>query len=271
MQHYTEMAERALLAGVTVSVVSLIGTECKLESLSVVAERTSGSVDRVDPVSLTEGALVGSLTGQPVIGYTVMAMVMLHSGLKFRGEFDDENENRNWVIKDLGNVRKGKELTFAYSFRSKKECDLTGIDRIPFQVQLLYTRPDGSRCLRVATAEVDVTDDRNEAEEKADIQVVGVHAAQRAARFAREGDYERAQMEARSAQRFMKRAGAEDTKVAAWSKNINGVDNALRNERKKECSAPITNKKGKRNARKDRGDECAVEICKANEIASYMF
>ena len=233
MQHYTEMAERALLAGVSVSLISLIGSECKLDSLSVVAERTSGSVSRVNPVSLTEDGLMSSLKNRPVIGYTVMAMVLLHSGLKFRGEFDDENEDRNWIVKDLGNVRTGKELTFAYSFRSKKECDLTGTDRIPFQVQLLYTRPNGMQCLRVATAEVDVTEDRIEAEKAADIAVVGVHAAQRAARYAKEGDFERAQMEARAAQRFMKRAGVEKQKVAAWSKNVNGLDLVAKVQRQK--------------------------------------
>lgn len=42
-----------MLRGVTVSVISLIGAECALESLSVCAEKTSGTVERVDPRALT--------------------------------------------------------------------------------------------------------------------------------------------------------------------------------------------------------------------------
>lgn len=234
--YYTELAEQAKLRGVTVSVISLIGSECRVESLSIVTEQTGGTVERMDPTALTSG--FGELLDNPVLAFGAMAMVVLHRGLQFKGEMDDENENRNWVLKDLGNVTRGTELTFSYGFRPKDQCDLTGVSEIPFQVQLLYTRPNGMRCLRVATAKVAITEDRMEAERGADVEVVATHAAQRAARLAKAGDYETAQLEARSAQRFMLRNHADKSKVSAWSANVDTIDDVARHavkEEQEEC------------------------------------
>ncbi len=61
------------------------------------------------------------------------------------------------------------------------------------------------KCVRVATAAIPLTENRAEAEKQADLAVIGTHAAQKAAKYAKEGDYEKAQMEARAAKRFMDR------------------------------------------------------------------
>merc|ERR1712137_434786 len=233
--YYTELAEQAKLRGVTVSVISLIGAECCLENLSIVTDQTGGIVTRVDPLQLENE--LGTISDQPILGYTTMAMVILHRGLRFQNEMDDENENRNWIVKDLGNVRADTELSFQYGFRSKEECDLTNIDEIPFQVQIMYTRPDGAQCLRVAGASITVTDNRTQAEKNANLEVIGTHAAQKAAQFAKGGDYDRAQMETRSAQRFMLRNGVKKEKISQWSKQVNDVDEVVREERKKTSSS----------------------------------
>jgi hypothetical protein len=123
----------------------------------------------------------------------------------FKGEFDDETENRNWCVKDLGTVTNDgarvracimcswldfssltAECAFRYAFRPKAEYDLeqAKMSSVPFQLQvcacvrvyaytlshlrtqqLLYTRKDGSLRLRVATTRLDTTADRGEAEQ----------------------------------------------------------------------------------------------------------
>jgi len=236
--YYTELAEQAKLRGVTVSVISLIGAECCLENLSIVTDQTGGIVTRVDPLQLENE--LATLNDQPILGYTTMAMVILHRGLRFQNEMDDENENRNWIVKDLGNVRADTELSFQYGFRSKEECDLSDVNSIPFQVQLMYTKPNGAQCLRVAGATIAVTDDRGQAEKNANLEVIGTHAAQKAAQFAKGGDYDRAQMETRSAQRFMMRNGVKKEKISAWSQQVDEVDAVVRNERKSESTPKIS-------------------------------
>merc|ERR1712137_904446 len=242
--YYTELAEQAKLRGVTVSVISLIGAECCLENLSIVTDQTGGIVTRVDPLQLENE--LATINDQPILGYTMMAMVILHRGLRFQNEMDDENENRNWIVKDLGNVRADTELSFQYTFRSKAECDLSNINEIPFQVQLMYTKPNGEQSLRIACAKISVTDDRTEAEKNANLNVIGTHAAQRAAKFAQKGNYDRAQMETRSAQRFMQRNGVQTEKISEWSQQVKHVDSVVREEKKKgkrneiHCDASVT-------------------------------
>jgi hypothetical protein len=71
---YLECAEQAILKGVSVSVLSLLGTEAALENLSVVTEKTGGTVDRVDPRVLTNQ--LDALVGAPAtLAYSCMAMV----------------------------------------------------------------------------------------------------------------------------------------------------------------------------------------------------
>lgn len=241
--YYTELAEQAKLKGVTVSVISLIGSECSLENLSTVTDQTGGMVTRVDPLQL-EGELA-TIDDKPILGFTTMAMVILHRGLRFQNEMDDENENRNWIVKDLGNVRADTELSFSYDFRSKAECDLTDINEIPFQVHLIYTKPNGAQCLRVASAQITVTNDRSKAEKNANLNVIGTHVAQKAALLAKGGEYEQAQMETRAAQRFMLRNGVKKEALSEWSNQLQEVDDVLRSERKKEAPS------GKRNYRND--------------------
>ena len=129
-------------------------------------------------------------------------MVLLHRGMKFRGEMDDENEQRFWVVKDLGNVTTASACTFSYDFRPKEECDMSTMTEVPFQVyicsysfkttqvQILFTKPNGAIHLRVSTATVSLTDNRDEAEKNANVSILGAHAAKAAAKLAKAGDYE---------------------------------------------------------------------------------
>jgi len=226
--YYVELAEQAKLKGVSVSVISLIGSECCLEKLSIVTEQSAGTVQRVDPIELT--GKMGGLIDVPVLGYTTMAMIILHRGLQFRGEMDDEKENRNWIVRDMGNVNSDTELTVSYGFRPKEQYDLTNINSVPFQIQLMYSKPNGTRVLRISTVMLNLTDNRQQAEKLADVTVIGTHAALRAAKLAKEGDYQSAQLEARSAQRFMVRNSVAPEKVANWSANVEEFDNVVRNE-----------------------------------------
>jgi hypothetical protein len=260
---YTETAEQALVRGVSVSVLSLTGTDCALENLSVVAERTSGSVERVDPQNLT-GQMASLLNGPPVLSYRTMAMVLLHRGLRFRGEVDDEAEQRFWLVKDLGNVSAASECTVSYAFRPKSEVDLSQVAAIPFQVQLLYTRPDGAVRLRVATAKISVTDNRQEAEQKADAKVIASHAAQHAAKLAKAGDYEGAQMATRAVQRMLQRGEKLDT-LAEFSKEVEAMDNMLISERAKEEKFEPGQERF-RCLRRVENDEVAVAISKTTKV-----
>jgi hypothetical protein len=58
-------------------------------------------------------------------------------------------EQANHVEKEVGNVNADSDISFEYGV--KKEFAAHKIDTLPFQVQIHYTRLDGSKCVRVLT------------------------------------------------------------------------------------------------------------------------
>jgi hypothetical protein len=58
-------------------------------------------------------------------------------------------EQANHVEKEVGNVNADSDISFEYGV--KKEFTAHKIDTLPFQVQIHYTRLDGSKCVRVLT------------------------------------------------------------------------------------------------------------------------
>lgn len=225
---YTEMGEQARLHGVTVSIVSLIGAECRLEALTAVTEASRGTVDRVAATQLQKE--LSSVMAKPVVATGALSLVCLHRGLHFKGHFDDELEKRNWLVQDLGTVHQQDECTFSYGFRPKNQADLSNLTHLPFQVQVLFRRLDGTEVLRVATARIQLTANREEAEKHANVTVVATHAAQKAAAKAKKGDYAEAQKEIRAAQRFLARANVDEEKLSKWSRNVDAMDEVLRED-----------------------------------------
>lgn len=85
-EFYEKVGEFAKSKGLTINIVSIIGDECNLDSLSKLAELTGGNVERVDPVSLTTN--FANILSEPVIASNVVAKIKLHKGLQFRNEND---------------------------------------------------------------------------------------------------------------------------------------------------------------------------------------
>ena len=70
------------------NIVSIEGDECNMDSLSKLAEMTGGSVERVDPTTLTKN--FANMLALPVIATNVEAKVKIHKGLQFRNELDKD-------------------------------------------------------------------------------------------------------------------------------------------------------------------------------------
>ena len=136
-EFYERVGEFAKSKGVTVNIVSIIGDECNLDSLSKLAELTGGNVERVDPASLTKN--FANMLSDPIIATNVVTKVKLHKGLQFRNEVDQNlSEDRSLLVKDIGNVTADYEITFEYTLKAISELvkmediDLTTIKSFPF-------------------------------------------------------------------------------------------------------------------------------------------
>jgi hypothetical protein len=117
---YERLGEFAKSKGVSVSIISIEGEECNIDSLSKIAELTGGSVERVDPIQLTQN--FANILQLPVIATNVTAKIKLHKGLEFRNE-DPLNlsEDKTLMARELGNVTEETEITFEYRLKNLKE------------------------------------------------------------------------------------------------------------------------------------------------------
>lgn len=81
---YEKIGELAKEKGITVSIISIEGEQCNIDTLSKIAEVTGGNVERVNPTTLTEN--FANILEQPVIASKVECKIRLHKGMQFRNE-----------------------------------------------------------------------------------------------------------------------------------------------------------------------------------------
>lgn len=136
-EFYERLGEFAKNKGITVSIISIEGEECNIDTLSKISEMTGGNVERVNPTGLTQN--FSNILQMPVIATKVVSKIKLHKGLEFRNE-DPANisEDKSVMVRDLGNVTEETEFTFEYTLKSIKELvkmedvDLMKIKSFPF-------------------------------------------------------------------------------------------------------------------------------------------
>ena len=164
-EFYELVGQIAQTAGVQVSVVSIEGDECNMDSLGKLAELTGGIVERVDPTTLTKN--FASMLAVPVIATNVEAKVKIHKGLQFRNELGkDVSADRTLLAKSFGNVTAESVFTFEFGLKpitellELEDIDMATITHLPFQTQISYTALDGSKCLRVITKQQEVCNER---------------------------------------------------------------------------------------------------------------
>lgn len=177
-EFYERIGEFAKDKGLTINIVSIIGDECNLDSLSKLAELTGGNVERVDPVQLTKN--FANILSEPIIASNVVTKVKLHKGLQFRNENPiNLSDDKSLLIRDIGNVTKETEITFEYTLKKisalakMDDLDLTKIEHFPFQTQITYKALDGSKCIRVITERQKISSEKEKLEREANYEIFG--------------------------------------------------------------------------------------------------
>ncbi|CDW73759.1 type a von willebrand factor domain-containing protein [Stylonychia lemnae] len=238
-QIYNRMGEYAMSKGVTVSIVSIEGEECNIDTISRLSDFTGGDVQRVKPQDLIEN--IQNILSLPTLATNVQVKVKIHKGLQYRNE-DPQNlsADKTILLRDLGNVNEGTEITFEYKLKNIKkllemeDIDLEKLKHFPFQAQIAYTSLDGARCILVITNQVETSNDRNELMQQANFDILGVNAIQQTAKFARGGDFVKAQVNAKAWSRHLERDSNDEEQnecLMNFRGNVNSIYNAIAAER----------------------------------------
>jgi len=236
-EFYNKITEFAKSRGVVVNVLSIVGTECRIEKLGLVSDGTGGKVDMVDPLNLAQR--FSSILSDKVIATNLTATLLVHKDLIIsRDDNEVESVESNKLKKNVWTVTATSEITFELAVRPKATLG----EKLPFQVQIRFLRPGDGSCgrlqyLRVIAQSKDVTEDRDLVEKNLNFAVMGTHFGQQTAQLALQGKYSEARNTAYAKKKLLKRAAktAEDkTSYNVWKTEVSAADRLLSKQQKME-------------------------------------
>jgi len=253
---YTDVAERAMSSGVTVSMITIEGEECAMEHLGTTADITGGQVEIVDPVRLE--SKVAGIVAQRTLATQVHLTLRASNGARIDGEVK--------TTRTLGSVSVNSDTCFKLSL----PADVSEKSSIRIQAQLKYTGRDGGQYLTVVTGELPVSTNRYDVEQSMDPEVVAVAAIQHAARLAQDGNYRSARSELISTQRLLQRGMASAAVQRAYVPFIVQAEKLDQFIREREAQEAIgARSSGRRRA--DRDDEAAQAMYQMKSLNVVRF
>uniref|UniRef100_A0A673BGZ0 VWFA domain-containing protein n=1 Tax=Sphaeramia orbicularis TaxID=375764 RepID=A0A673BGZ0_9TELE len=195
---YKQLSVQAVQSGVIVSVLTFEGTDCRLAEVGRLADTTGG---RVNIVTIGTIATEIQLASTDNVLATGVVDLILDSTCRC---FPFEEENGHKLVRDIGNVTEGLEITFQFDVKPHT---------LPFQLQLTFKTRDQQRVTRIITEHQIWAGSLSMA-------VLGVHCAQLCARLTMEGRVQDAQRELRAQQDLLQRISQQ--KPIQQEENIYG-------------------------------------------------
>ncbi|XP_027143465.1 circularly permutated Ras protein 1 [Larimichthys crocea] len=196
---YTQLAEKAVESGVIISVMTFEGTDCRLADVGRLADSTGG---RVNMVSIgTVATEIESASIDNVLATGVTATLLAPDGVYF--PYEDENNHK--LVKDIGNVTRGMEITVQFAVKPAFTDVFIQKDTLPFQLQLSFKTRDQQKVTRIITEQRPVTICSRIQTESLNTVVLGVHCAQLCASLTMEGRVQEAQRQLKAQQELLGR------------------------------------------------------------------
>lgn len=169
-QFFVEMAQAARSKGTMVSVVTMEGEDCSMGSLGNLADISGGRVDVVDPTSLT--TTVATLMASSLVGTQASCVLLAPRGFVFTagpgqaaGGALPADARTGVMAVDLGNVMRETDLTCTFTATPEMRTRFKQqgqAEKVPFQLQLVYSRPNGEVRMCVITQALAVTNEREQ-------------------------------------------------------------------------------------------------------------
>ncbi|XP_055794969.1 circularly permutated Ras protein 1-like isoform X2 [Salvelinus fontinalis] len=194
---YRQLANEAANKGVIVSVMTFEGTDCRLAEVGLLADQTGG---RVNIVNIgTVATEIQSALADNILATGVTATLLAADGMYFPYE-----ECNHCLVRDIGNVTEGVEITFQFACKPDSTESFMRRDRLPFQLQLSFTTRDQQKVTRIITEQRRVTTSSWVWAGSLNMSVLGVHCAQLCARLTMKGRVHEAQRQLRAQQVLLK-------------------------------------------------------------------
>ncbi|XP_047233535.1 circularly permutated Ras protein 1-like isoform X2 [Girardinichthys multiradiatus] len=224
---YQDLGESAANQGVTVSVLSIKGTECRLDELGRLADRTGGKVVIASPNQLHSE--FEEIIQDRTIATHCAITLLLPKSLRMKGEREAGHKG----TREVGNVNNDTEVTIQFVANEDIEvvAPASG-SRVFIQLQIRYKK-NGQALLRVFTAEREVTDDSLAALSSLSLAIVQLNLLQTTAALAVRGRFLDARKEGALQQKLIERAieynqSSEDEQTyQQWIKTMEPINNNI--------------------------------------------
>ncbi|XP_035987921.1 circularly permutated Ras protein 1-like [Fundulus heteroclitus] len=224
---YQELGEHAANQGVTVSVLSIKGTDCRLDELGRMADRTGGKVVIASPNKL-HSEFEEIIQNRTVATHCAVTL-LLPKSLRMKGEREAAHKG----TREVGNVNTDTEVTIQFAADDEVAPPAPG-SRVFMQLQIRYKK-DGRDLLRVITAQREVTDDSAAVLSSLSLAVIQLNAFQASASLAVRGRFLDARTEAAVQQQLIERAvqhnqSAEDEQTyEEWLRTMEPINKSTHN------------------------------------------
>ncbi|KAM9500161.1 circularly permutated Ras protein 1 isoform 1-T2 [Clarias gariepinus] len=194
---YNQLASHAAEKGVIVSVMTFEGEDCSLAEVGKLADHTGGRINRVN--ICTVGSEIQTALADNILATNVEATLLAPNGIYY--PFEQDNHR---LIREIGNVTSGVEITFQFAVKPERVESFQRRDRVPFQLQLSFKTRDLKKVTRVITQQKRVTTSSWVWAGSLNMAVLGVHCAQLCARLTMEGRIQEAQSQLKAQQDLLK-------------------------------------------------------------------
>ncbi|CAL8239049.1 unnamed protein product [Gadus morhua 'NCC'] len=247
---YQDLGEWAASKGVTVSVLSIEGTDCRLDELGRLADRTGGKVLIASPQNL-HWEFEKILEDQAIATHCTVSLLFPQS-LCLRGEREAEHKG----TREVGNVSPHMEITLQFGAKEQDPESavplLSAGERVSVQLQLRYRLRDGREMLRVLTAQREVTHDSSSVLSSLSLAIIQLNSSQAGAALAVRGRFQDARAEGDAQRLLMDRAlqhncSAEEEQIYdQWKKTMEPIHGSIHDYTRRKSvvsdSQPLTDK-----------------------------
>eukprot|EP01119_Soliformovum_irregulare_P021846 TRINITY_DN7349_c0_g1_i1.p1 TRINITY_DN7349_c0_g1~~TRINITY_DN7349_c0_g1_i1.p1 ORF type:complete len:635 (-),score=208.15 TRINITY_DN7349_c0_g1_i1:2-1906(-) len=189
---YDRVRDFANAKGIAINILSIPGTDCKLEILGKLALDTGGQVDILDR-SRDANFNLKNVLSRKIIATKSQLKIVMHPifYLKNESTFNlkpiNMDRGASRLEKFLGNLTTDTRVTFEYGVFSDRE--ISPEIQYPIQSQVEFQLPNGKRYVRVMTKKIAVTTDEDAACRNSDPKILGANFLQQSGRQAAEGFY----------------------------------------------------------------------------------
>ncbi|XP_061823551.1 circularly permutated Ras protein 1 [Nerophis lumbriciformis] len=226
---YQDLGEFAANQGVTVSVLSIEGTDCRLDELGRLADRTGGKVLTASPNMLH--SQFEQIIENCTIATHCTVTLLLPKSLRVKGE----KEAGHKAARKVGNVHLDTEITFQFVTNEEDASAPPSGGRVSIQLQLRYIQRDGQSMLRVFTMDRDVTNESMPVLSSLSLPIIQLNSSQASAALAVRGRFVDARRESEQQMKLIERAiehnrSSEDRKTyQEWVNTMEPIYNNIHN------------------------------------------